>query len=478
MPFVVHALGDRTYGIWTIVAGFAGYYAVLELGFSTAINRHLSRALGSSDEDECNRVFNSALGSCVVLGIVTLLLSGIMAALVPTFSMTQEDVSLFRGLVLVLGLTVSIQLPMKLFAVVLEANLGFDRTAVIEILSLILRSAFTVLVLVRGHGVVVMACVNLLSSVPGWLLYIYFFRSDLPFLRLQWNFWQIGTTKALLSYSVYSLIAHLADILRFRLDAVVVGAYVGFAAVTHYKIARVLTQVFILFMTSTMGVLAPVFSGQEGAQNYRALKTTFLLASKISVCTASFVGFGLVAWGKPFIIRWMGIGYSDAYPILVVLVLGCTFMLWQGPSVSLLYGTSRHKLFALFSSIEGVANLLLTLWLVHPLGMLGVALGTCIPMTINKLFIQPVYVCRVAKIPYPEYVGKTARTLAVVGSSLIIPLALSLRFATPDYRVLAAVGVLSLLLYAAPLWLLEFSGEEKVRVLRGILPKLAITDLD
>ena len=152
-------------------------------------------------------------------------------------------------------------------------------------------------------------------------------------------------------------------------------------------------------------------------------------------------------------------------------------MLWQGPSVSLLYGTSRHKFFALFNSIEGVANLLLTLWLVHPLGMLGVALGTFIPMTINKLFIQPVYVCRVAKIPYPEYVGKTARTLAVVASSLIIPLALSLRFATPDYHVLAAVGVLSLLLYAAPLWLLEFSGEEKVRVLRGILPKLAITYL-
>ena len=47
MPFVVHSLGDRDYGIWTLVGTFVGYYGVLELGFAPAVTRHLSHALGA-----------------------------------------------------------------------------------------------------------------------------------------------------------------------------------------------------------------------------------------------------------------------------------------------------------------------------------------------------------------------------------------------------------------------------------------------
>ncbi|PYU29986.1 MAG: hypothetical protein DMG31_14985 [Acidobacteria bacterium] len=52
MPFVVHALGDRMYGIWTLVATFAGYYGLVELGLSQAITQYLSRSLGSLDTEE------------------------------------------------------------------------------------------------------------------------------------------------------------------------------------------------------------------------------------------------------------------------------------------------------------------------------------------------------------------------------------------------------------------------------------------
>src|SRR5437588_11948842 len=67
-PFVVHVLGDRMYGIWTLVATFVGYYGLLELGLSQAITRYLSRSLGSVDPEECNRVFNTSLRIYLALG--------------------------------------------------------------------------------------------------------------------------------------------------------------------------------------------------------------------------------------------------------------------------------------------------------------------------------------------------------------------------------------------------------------------------
>src|SRR5579864_6055373 len=68
MPFIVHSLGDRDYGIWTLVATFVGYYGVLELGLAAAVSRYLSRSLGAGDEEDCNRVFNTSLRLYVGMG--------------------------------------------------------------------------------------------------------------------------------------------------------------------------------------------------------------------------------------------------------------------------------------------------------------------------------------------------------------------------------------------------------------------------
>ena len=49
MPFVVHSLGDRDYGIWTLVATFVGYYGVSNSGTgsrSKPLSRPLSRREG------------------------------------------------------------------------------------------------------------------------------------------------------------------------------------------------------------------------------------------------------------------------------------------------------------------------------------------------------------------------------------------------------------------------------------------------
>src|ERR1700746_3645028 len=72
MPFVVRMLGDRLYGLWTLVAALIGFYGVLDLGLSRATTRYLAGALGSGDEDECNRVFNTGLRLYLMLGALVL----------------------------------------------------------------------------------------------------------------------------------------------------------------------------------------------------------------------------------------------------------------------------------------------------------------------------------------------------------------------------------------------------------------------
>jgi O-antigen/teichoic acid export membrane protein len=138
-----------------------------------------------------------------------------------------------------------------------------------------------------------------------------------------------------------------------------------------------------------------------------------------------------------------------------------------------MYGISKHRFLALSTVIEGVVNLTLSILLARRYGIVGVALGTTIPMLITRTFVQPVYVCHVAGIAISEYLRRVARTLASVAAALIIPGLLTVRFVAPDYKVLLTLATVSLIAYGAVLWMLEFSPVETSLLRQAISPRLA-----
>jgi O-antigen/teichoic acid export membrane protein len=474
MPFVVHAMGDRMYGAWALVAAIVGYYGTLQIGLTPAINRYMARALGAQDHEECNRVFNTALRLLTIVGGVALVITAVLAFMAPLFEKNPADAAILWKLIVILGVYTSLLFPARVLQGTLEAQLRYDRTALIDLFSLVLRSGLLILILLRGYKIVALALVTSVSGLPAIFLYMYFISKELPFLRLDSKYWSSETSRRLFSFGIYSFVASIADVIRFRVDALVVASYVGLAAVTHYRIGSTLTQFFIGMMEALAGFFPAVFSRQEGAANYEGLKRTYFFAIKVTTCIASFVGFGLIAWGKPFIRAWMGPAYGDAYPVLVVLTAGLIVTLSQSPSPQLLYGLAKHKYTAYANSIEGIANLILSIIFAKRYGMIGVAIGTLIPMLVFKLFVQPVYVCRLANIPYGEYIQRFAKTLIAVAAALVLPLLLTLKFAAPSYKVLFPIGILSAILYAVPLWLFEFSQAETNMLTRAVWPRLAV----
>jgi O-antigen/teichoic acid export membrane protein len=414
MPLVIHSLGDRMYGIWAIVATVIGYYGTLEIGLAPAISRYLARALGAGDHEEYNRVFNTALRIFFAIGGVALVITVILALLARWFVKNPADASLFWQLLVILGVSVTLLLPTRVLRGALEAQLHYDLTASLDLLSLVLRTVLVIVILLRGYKVVALAMATLISGIPAMVLYIYFLPRELPFLRLDSKYWSSGTARKLFSYSAYSFISRIANLIRFRVDGLVVAAFVGLVAVTHYRIASTLCSFFQELMEVLFGFSTALFSQQDGAADFEAMKRTYFFATKLTVCVAGFIGFGLIAWGKPFIIIWMWPRYVDAYPILVVLTAGLIVPLSQAASPNLLYGIAKHKYTALSNSLEAVANLALSIVLAKRYGMIGVALGTLFPIVVTKLFIQPVYVCRLANIPYGEYIRRFTRTTVAV----------------------------------------------------------------
>ena len=57
MPFILHTLGDRMYGLWILMSAFMGYMGYLDLGILWAVGRYVARAMGRKDMKEVTNFY-------------------------------------------------------------------------------------------------------------------------------------------------------------------------------------------------------------------------------------------------------------------------------------------------------------------------------------------------------------------------------------------------------------------------------------
>ncbi|MGC9292429.1 MAG: lipopolysaccharide biosynthesis protein [Acidobacteriaceae bacterium] len=450
-PFTVHRLGAANYGIWALAYAFIGYYSVLDLGLSGAIFTHMSHALGADDPREANRIYNTGLAAFAAIGAVLLLVTFVLTAVIWPSGRPYSHV--LAGVILLAGIQTSLSFPMRAPFGVLNAGSHFDLTAGTTIFSLLLRSAATVLVLLSGHGVVMLALGALLAGLPGYMVVLLAVHRTYPFVRLlDRSAVDRALSKKLLKFGVPVIIGQVADRVRLQTDAIVVSMFLGMVAVAHYNIASTLVLYYIDGILAIVGVLTPLLTMQDGARDREGLRKTFFSGTQLAIGTAGFAAFSLVALGHPFIARWMGRDFLDAYPVLVVLVLASLFDLMHSTAVATFYATMHQNVYATLNSTEAVLNLLLSVLLVRRYGMIGVALGTLVPSFLLRTFVQPFLLERYVGIAVREYVRVTGRACLAALVFLIAPAALALRMAKPQYANMLLVAVGGAALFFLPYW--------------------------
>lgn len=470
-PFIIHSLGERLYGFWTLVGLFIGYYGLLDMGLSGAVGRFLAKAIGERKNKEINKIYNTALRLFLVIGGMVLFITVIVAIVSPCFIQNQQDNALFRNVILVLGVNTAISFPIRVYIGILHSQMEFHLVSMVEFSSMVLRTLLIVFALSLGYKLFALACISFLTSTIVNGLYIFFALNKLPSIRLKRQGFSRDTAKVLFSHSFFSFISGIADLLIYRIDALVIGFYISLSSVTHYEIASMLVFYYNQILGKIMGVLPSFYSRMQGEKNGEATQKGLYFGIKIAVTVASFIGFGFIFWGAPFIELWVGANFLDAYPCLVVLTLTMFIHQCQVPAIALLFGTSQHKSYAIMNIVEGGANLVLSLVLVRFYGIFGVALGTCIPMFISRVFVFPYLFCKITKNCYSYYMIQLATTILKTMASLIAPLLITASLLNTTYTALFSVGFASVLLYSVVIYLIMFDEREKMYLLRVIFRK-------
>lgn len=413
-PFIISHLGQSGYGVWVLVGSFIGYYGLMNLGVGSAISRYIARFSAQNDTKSLNEIANTAFAMFCVTGATAIVISFLIAEpLAHFFKVDPEHFVEFKHIVWVLGIATGLDFPSSVFAAMIAARERYVAVNVVNILVALLRSGLTIIILLAGQGLAGIAYPALVATIVSFAAFFLLARKAVPEFKLQTECIRFATLKTLLVYGGYTTIIAVADILRLQIDSMVIGKMIGMAEVGVYGIAALLIRYMLNLVVSAMGVLAPRFATLDGARKTDELKDTFLRSLSISSFIACGVGLLALLCGRSFIFLWVGKEFSAAVPVLGILAVSYAFALSQTPGISLMYALNKHRYYAVATMMEAIANVLLSILLARHYGIIGVALGTAIPMIVVKFFVQPIYVSRIVGIRLRDYVKAIAPAFAV-----------------------------------------------------------------
>jgi O-antigen/teichoic acid export membrane protein len=394
-PFILHRLGDMAYGAWVLVFSVTGYYGLFDLGIRSSVVRYVSTYTATNNTEGVSRLINTAMAVYTAIGVAailtTLVLTGFLKSL---FTMPAAFLPTARVLFLMVGLAVALGFPAGVFGGVLEGLNRFYFVNVTNLAATLLRAALIVLALHLGYGLLMVTMITVTLPLLGAAVRAVFALRVLP-VRFGWKYVDRSAFGEIARYSGISFILMIAYKLRFKTDEIVIAKMLTVAAVTYFSIGDRLVD----YTGEVVGSLAQVFvpmSGQSDARGDTERLRKILIAGNRACAFIVFpITATLIILGKSVITAWVGPAYvRTCYPVMLTLLIPSTFALAQGASPRILYGMAQHRSLAWVTAMEAVANLILSVVLIHPLGIVGDALGTAIPLTCTALFFMPRHLCR------------------------------------------------------------------------------------
>jgi O-antigen/teichoic acid export membrane protein len=464
MPFTVRHLGQTDYGLWMLVASMTAYFQLLDLGYGNGVVRHLVEADRRGDVADVNRIASTFV--CVYAGIATIACAAIAVMIVlavPRFPhLSAAQVRTAQILLAILGARVAIGFPLTVFGAVTNARQGFVPNNLVASATAIASAVCTYVVLAGGGGLLTLVTATTAVNILGYGGYAWTAYRVMPQLRIRPSYFSASRWREVTSFSLYLFVISLAGQISFNLDNLVIGAWLGPAAVAVYTIALRLSEYQRRLCDQFSGMLFPVVMAFGADGDREALKRTLVEGNRIAMTLVTGASVCLIGFSGPLIVGWMGPAFAGSVVPFNVLALAGLIVVSQAASSNVLIALGRHRVVTWIWMAESAVNLVLSVVLVRALGLVGVAVGTLVPFVVGHLAVMLTIACRAVGIPVSRFIYETMRPAAIAGAIASVVCAV-VRVAHPPASATAVIveGMAVGLVYVASLVTVGFDRDTR-----------------
>jgi O-antigen/teichoic acid export membrane protein len=400
VPFITSVLGDARYGVWVIVFQTISYFVLFDFGLEQALVRFLSKHLSTRDFIRINQTLSTTLGLYLVLGSAIIVGVWLTATFLFDYVRIGDPLMLQEGktALKIIGLYMGLRFFLTPYGGVLGGFQRFDIARGLGIVEELVKAALMVWLLASGYGLVALAWTVVgLSVLKQGAAYVILKRIH-PEVVVSPSGFHRATAKELLGYSKITFGIIIGWLIIFNTDSVLLGLLASSAAAGVYAPGAALMLQIRLIVNAVGGPLTAAVSHLEARNDLETIRRFYARGIKYCSYLSFFASVGVILYARPFVALWLEPEFAGAAEVMRVLAVSSAFFAPQILGNAVLFGTGNHSHLLRVLVLEAAAKIALSLVLIGPYGMLGMAYAAAIPQFLLYVTLYPVLLARVLKV--------------------------------------------------------------------------------
>src|SRR6266567_323178 len=374
-PFFVSRLGAQQFGIWVLANAIAGLTGVFGLGLGEATIKYVSSYRARKDWTSVGRIVQSTLTMYGALGALTALIIASSASFLAArvFHVVPQEIYLALTTIRLAGLCFGIR---SIQGVLQSAVQGFERydlSAQVNIVSKGLVLGGSAYLVQHHRGVPeILLLTNLVAALSAVVLGSAL-RRLLPGLVL-WPSFDRAVLREVFGFGLYTWLQNIAGTVFAQADVLLVGTFLGPAAVTAYSICQRLGMQIHGVLSAGSSFLFPMSSIAAEHGHVEKMRAIYSRATRLIVLAAVAMGLPLYLLSGSILKAWMGAEFANENTnILRVLALGYALLATSIVPYNLLNGAGQVKINTALSWFSLALIVLATAVSAPAFGLVGVA---------------------------------------------------------------------------------------------------------
>jgi O-antigen/teichoic acid export membrane protein len=388
LPFNLSHLGKSAYGLWALTTSITMYFSVLDLGYSGAVVKFVAQYRAKQDTRALNETLSTTFYLFAAFGVVTYLVAIVLAVFLDRIlHLAPDQAHTARLVLLITSVSVALGTACAVFGAVINGFQRYDLNNIAGTASTVVIAVVNVLVLWAGYGLVeLVAATTAIRVLTYWVYRANAYRV-FPALRVRLDLFRRRRLRELTSFSVFMALIDWANKLNYSIDALVIGIMLGTGAVAVWSVGQRLAEATQRLTNQLNDILFPNIVDHNASERVDRLQRLFLVGTRLSLATVVPIAAVLMMMAGPLVHAWVGPGFDGSVIVVQLLALIVVVRVGNATASTLLKGTDRHRLVAAVNVVTAIVNVSLSVALVKPLGLAGVAIGTLIPVSVAAIFI-------------------------------------------------------------------------------------------
>jgi O-antigen/teichoic acid export membrane protein len=412
-------LGQELLGVWDFAWSLVGYFQIVGGGIASSVNRYVARYRIAGDISGVNRIVSSACFVLTISGVLVLGLAIAVSLLIPHLFGTRlkENVHEAQWVVCLLGANLGVEIAFQAYNGVLTGCHRWGLRNLIEsgwyVPTLIAMS----IALIMGQGLRTLSLINLI-----WTVLVSVTRMAVAYrvcegLRVHPSLVAWKTIREQLVFGAKTLIPHVSQLLLNQTTSILILAYLGPAMLALYTRPRSLLFHVDTLVDKMAFVLTPTTGSLQSQGSLNGIQELLMTSVRYSFYLVLPMVLVLVVFGGVIMQIWMGPRYDNGL-VPAILAVGFLGAMVQRPIWVILVGLNGHGRAGIAALLASLCSVLLIVFSlgVFRWGLLAVAVGVSVPLTVMNLAYLPFLARRWTGLPVRQYfrsvtVGPTVHVL-------------------------------------------------------------------